>query len=385
LKPQATGPIVDLAEVTPLRLVFAHGSAMALVIGAAGVAMAQAKLAPSNSQQERCIEAFAETPQEKAYGEAVRKVFACSDRGEPGAKCAVAVFGSEKAALAAEEKVRIAVSTHRLELLRKSANEDHLPSMYLLAGYTTESEELRGIQGLPTPEESSATHRTLYDLHFPLAARTMADECNKAIAEAFPDPADRTPPPVPLVGGKIQKSGEDIDVTHAEEIEAAARARKAAEARKEAEQLAQITERKGACLELLREAGFRGDMYAWERLADHYNTYYRNYSTYHGNKAPPPQPGIVPLVELYAWLELEKLQVRAMGWEDDSNVPRMHQEELTKEFMDDDQRRQAFALAEGYVRILWPRRIRGGEQGVCRLIPQFAGDPEPYGSDPSPR
>jgi len=63
----------------------------------------------------------------------------------------------------------------------------------------------------------------------------------------------------------------------------------------------------------------------------------------------------------------------------------MNQDDLAKDYLNDEQRREALALAEKYVRILWPRRIRGGEQGVCRLIPQFAGDPEPYGSDPSPR
>jgi hypothetical protein len=84
-------------------------------------------------------------------------------------------------------------------------------------------------------------------------------------------------------------------------------------------------------------------------------------------------------------LELEKLAGRERGNADEYNVPRMNQEDLAKGYMNEEQRREALALAKRYAEVVWPRRIRArDEKRVCRLMPQFAGDPEPYGSDPSP-
>jgi hypothetical protein len=187
--------------------------------------------------------------------------------------------------------------------------------------------------------------------------------------------------PPELVDGQIQKFGTEIEIVEDDaDVDAYEKVRQAREAQ-EARRLAEIATKREACVNLWREAGFRGEMYAWETLADHYTTYYRNYSTYHKEKAPPPQPGVVPSVELYAWLELDKLRWREDGSEDQYNVPRMHQDDLVKDVLDEEQRRDARALAEKYAQIIWPRRIKGD---VCRLIPQFAGDAEPYGADPSP-
>jgi hypothetical protein len=156
-----------------LRFALRHGFTVALVVGAPAVAVAQAALAPPNPQQERCIEAFAETQQEKAIREAI---------GEPPKKAldeafnqdkadslfvwatkrAIAVFGSEEAAYAANEKMRIEKYTRRFELLRKNAKEGHLPSLQLLASHYW-GKTVQDIPGLPTPEERSAAYRTLHD------------------------------------------------------------------------------------------------------------------------------------------------------------------------------------------------------------------------------
>lgn len=212
--------------------------------------------------------------------------------------------------------------TRQLELLRKNAKEGHLPSLLLLARFPTWWEDLKGIPGQPTPEEHSAAYQTLHEHHFPLAAAELAGDCWKDV-----------------MGLEAERK---------------------------------LPER--TCLDLLREGGFRGDESAWERLADY-------------NMATDPKPvGIVPPVEQYAWLELWKLTWREEGWEDEYSVPKDQQEELARKFMNEDQRREAIALAEKYVKIVWPRRIiRTAEQAnVCRLMPQFAGDADPYGPDPSP-
>jgi hypothetical protein len=92
----------------------------------------------------------------------------------------------------------------------------------------------------------------------------------------------------------------------------------------------------------------------------------------------------VSLVEHYAWLELQKLVWDHQPWASGRSVPEQEQEDLAKRFMSDEQRRDARALAKRYTEVLWPRRIEGGQEAVCRLLPQFAGDPDPYGPDPSP-
>lgn len=87
-------------------------------------------------------------------------------------------------------------------------------------------------------------------------------------------------------------------------------------------------------------------------------------------------------------MELERLALREFDkypGADEYSAPRAHQQDLAKDFMNDEQRREALLLAERYAKIVWPRRIvRGDDTRDCRLIPQFAGDPEPYGADPSP-
>jgi hypothetical protein len=380
--------------VTLLWLVFVHGFAAVLVMSAAGAALAQAALAPANPQQQRCIEAFGDTQGEKALREKIGKppqklLDGGWDKLEElnawATKRSIAVFGSEKAVHAAEEKVRIEKYTRRFELLRKNAKEGHLPSLYLLASHPTHWKELQGVPGLPTPRESAAAYHTLYDLHFPLAARMMAGECSKAIAVAFPETAEQTPPPTPeLIDGKIQKHGTDIEIlcdpdpsgrgfcANPEEAEARDRAREtreAEEARREARRNAEIAERREVCLDLMREGAFRGDALAWEALAD-YN-----------------DPLVLP-VEHYAWLELRKLTWREDGNADEYNVPKMQQDDLVRDVLNEEQRREAQALAEKYARIVWPRRIphSGSEsERNCRLTPQFTGDPEPLGPDPRPR
>ncbi|HKA15878.1 MAG TPA: hypothetical protein VKH41_12730 [Myxococcota bacterium] len=67
-------------------------------------------------------------------------------------------------------------------------------------------------------------------------------------------------------------------------------------------------------------------------------------------------------------------------------VPGMQQGDLVKK-MTDEERREAQALARKYAEIVWPRRILRGspEEKLCRLVPQFAGDSDPCGADPTPR
>jgi hypothetical protein len=204
------------------RFAFIQTAALVIVIAAASAAMGEAVLAPPNPQQERCIEAFSDTQEEKAIrakmGEPPKEIDSIEGWDKLAAmqawatKRAIAVYGSEKAAHAAGEKLRIAKYSRRFELLRENAKEGHLPSLYLLASHPTLSKELRGIPGLPTPRESATAYRKLYDLHFPLAARKMAEECAKAIAEQFPEPAEPTPPGPTLVDGKIQKIGTEIEI-----------------------------------------------------------------------------------------------------------------------------------------------------------------------------
>jgi hypothetical protein len=104
--------------VKTLRVAFLHGSSMILVMGAPSAATAQPRLAPPNPQQERCIEAFADTQQEKAIREKVGEPpqealdeWVNEDKEESlyawATKRAIAVFGSEEAAYAANEKMRI--------------------------------------------------------------------------------------------------------------------------------------------------------------------------------------------------------------------------------------------------------------------------------------
>jgi hypothetical protein len=340
--------------VKTLRVAFLHGSSMILVMGAPSAATAQPRLAPPNPQQERCIEAFADTQQEKAIREKVGEPpqealdeWVNEDKEESlyawATKRAIAVFGSEEAAYAANEKMRIEKHTRRFELLRRNAKEGHLPSLQLLASHYW-GKWVQDIPGLPTPEERSAAYRTLHDQRFPLAAGALAAECREAVREMI----------------KIME--DDADALDA-------RAREALKARRRAE----IAIKQEECVALWREAGFRGDMYAWETLAAYDLTTFAN------------PVGIVPPVEHYAWLELDKLRLREDG--NNYNLPRKHQERLAKDFMNEEQRRDARALAEKYAQIIWPRRIPKvkGEQYLCRLIPQFSGDAEPYGADPSPR
>jgi hypothetical protein len=63
----------------------------------------------------------------------------------------------------------------------------------------------------------------------------------------------------------------------------------------------------------------------------------------------------------------------------------MEQERLDQMFEDEEERIAARTLAERYARVLWPRRIILREQrDICRLRPQFAGDPDPYGLEAEP-
>ena len=61
-------------------------------------------------------------------------------------KRAIAVFGSVKAAGTIGEKAQRAKYTRRLELLRKSAQEGHLPSLYLLVTWPMRLEKVEGIK-----------------------------------------------------------------------------------------------------------------------------------------------------------------------------------------------------------------------------------------------
>ena len=113
--------------------------------------MAQATLAPSNPQQERCIEAFAETRQEKTIrakmGEPPADIDSLEEAHAWSLKRAIAVFGSIEAAGAIGQKTQRAKYTRRLELLRKNAQEGHLPSLYLLVTLAPEAGKDRGHPG----------------------------------------------------------------------------------------------------------------------------------------------------------------------------------------------------------------------------------------------
>src|SRR5439155_13272990 len=127
---------------------------------------------------------FAETKQEKAIREAMGEPPADVDSFEKAhawtMKRAIAVFGSVKAAGTIGEKAQRAKYTRRLELLRKSAQQGHLPSLYLLVTWPMRLEKVEGIK-LPTAHERSAAFRTLYEHRFPLAPRWMAWKCEEAL------------------------------------------------------------------------------------------------------------------------------------------------------------------------------------------------------------
>jgi hypothetical protein len=234
-------------------------------------------------------------------------------------------------------------------------------------------EKVEGIEGLPTARERHAAFRTLHEHRFPLAPRWVAAECEEALRRSSEQK------PLVQVGCatcRIQSSGTELEIIDPAALDAYEKAREAREA-EEARRLAEIAVKREACVDLLREGGFRGDALAWKELA--------RYDTSTG--ANPV--GIVPPVEHYAWLELEQLALHEFDeyLGDENSVPRSHQQYLVEDFLNDEQRREALALAEKYARIIWPRRIvyAAGDARDCLLIPQFAGDPEPYGSDPSPR
>lgn len=90
----------------------------------------------------------------------------------------------------------------------------------------------------------------------------------------------------------------------------------------------------------------------------------------------------MPPVERHAWLELDERVWRERGRTGTSNVPGMRQDRLVEELPSEEDRREAVALAERYVEVLWPRRIEGD---ACRLLPQFDRDPDPYAADLTPR
>lgn len=281
-----------------------------IALASPGGALAQVPVAPRDPYQERCIEAFAETDEEKAR--------------------------------AAGDEMNRAKHRRRFDVWRKGSQQGHLPSLYLLA-QRSRLEEVQGMPGVMTPEESVAAYRTLYDYGFPLAGMRLAEECWSKLPEV-PDKWHR--------------------FIHAE--------------KKPPEMIAwlgEVTVKREGCLDLMREGAFRGDRWGWERLA--------SYDTTHPT---PPAVGVVPAVEQYAWLELEKLRWRERGWKDEHSVPRMHQDRLVDELLSEGERREAQKLAEKYAEVIWPRRMVGdGSAGVCRMKPQFAGDPDPYGPDPSVR
>ena len=327
----------SISGVIPIGLV-----ALAIPSGA----LAQSQIGPQDFYQKRCIEAFAETDKEKAVREAIGEIPEEIDSLEKldvwGKARAIEVFGSEEAARAAGDKMDREKYIRRFKLLHKGSEEGHLPSLYLLA-YHSRFQETQGTPGVMTPEESLAAYRTLYDHGFALAAMRLAEKCWSNVPE-MPDNwhqftyAEKRPPEMVVW-------------------------------------LAEVTVKRDACLDLTREAAFRGETRAWERLAG-----------YNISHPTPPVVGIVPPVEHYAWLELRKLSWRERDYEDKYNVPRMRQGRLVDEFLSEDERREALTLAKKYAEVIWPRRIvHDGSAGVCRLKPQFAGDPKPYGPDPSPR
>ena len=307
---------------------------------------ALAQIGPLDLYQKRCIEAFAETDKEKAVRESIGEIPEEIDSSEKfsawGKARAIEVFGSEEAARAAGDKMDREKYIRRFKLLRKGSEEGHLPSLYLLAHHSW-FHEIQGTPGVMTHEESLAAYRTLYDHGFALAARRLSVDCFSNIPE-MPD------------------HWHQFTYTKKKPPEMVA-------------WLAEVTVKRDACLDLTREAAFRGDTRAWERLAG-----------YNLSHPTPPVVGIVPPVEHYAWLELRKLSWRERDYEDKYNVPRMRQGRLVDEFLSEDERREALTLAKKYAEVIWPRRIvHDGSAGVCRLKPQFAGDPKPYGPDPSPR
>jgi hypothetical protein len=316
---------------------------------------AQAARAPSNPLQERCIESAGQDP----FG-----------------SIQVVPEGDSFRVPSAEIKKALGVYGRQVKHLREGAEAGHLPSLYLLAN-SYHGDDVRSVSGLPTAEESSAAFHKLYDNHFPLAAAKLAGEC----WEALPDIPEKWSPFT-----NSNSMGIAINVSSpngcpsARYFEAHPLARvwcfPGIAPAEMVKWLAEVAMKREACLNLYREGGFRGDTRAWEKLAE-----------YDNSNPPPVQVGIVPPVEHYAWLELDKLAWRERpGWEDDEyNVPKMQQDDLVKfGFLNEEQQREALALAKKYTEIVWPRRIRDGTD-VCRLIPQFAGDRDPYESDLFPR
>ena len=327
----------SISGVIPIGLV-----ALAIPSGA----LAQSQIGPRDLYQKRCIEAFAETDKEKAVREAIGEISEELDTIEEISEWyrarAIEVFGSEEAARIEGDEIEREKYRRRFSLLRKGSKEGHLPSLYLLASRSHFHEAL-STTGVMTREEILAAYRTLYDYGFPLAATRLSVDCFSNIPEMPEDwrqftYAEKKPPEM-------------------------------------AAWLAEDAVKREVCLGLLREAAFRGDTRAWERLAG-----------YNSSHPTPPVVGIVPPVEHYAWLELRKLVWRELIYEDKYNVPRMQQDSLVDEFLSEDERREALTLAKKYAEVIWPRRIvHDGSAGVCLLKPQFAGDPKPYGPDPSPR
>lgn len=379
--------------MTHLGFATVSGHAIALLVAGAPVpAIAQAPLAPANPQQELCVEAFADTPEERAMKEAIggppAEVLEEVDDAEGweglealqrwGESRAIEVLGSEEAARTAGEKIRIEKYTRRIRLLREAADAGHLPSLYRLVR-TAGRDEYDGIPGAMGPEEKASALRHLYENNFPLVPQILGGECLDV-----PEPT-RTAAPIPdcAIGwyngdyaAQGPPDGRPRTSCNPEQL-AEWRARRAAHsAAYEAERarfLAETAARREGCLDLIREGGFRGHMYAWERLASYDHT------------TGASEVGIVPPVEQYAWLELRKLAWRSSKWGDQYNVPLSQQQRLAKEFLSDEELGEAVALAETYTRVLWPRRIDPLESDVCQLLPQFAGDPDPFASDLLPR
>jgi hypothetical protein len=334
-----------------------------------------------------CIEAMADTPAEIAWGEAIGEapdtVTSLEEFADWFRTRAIAKYGSEEAARAAGDKVQHEKLTQRIGLLRKAADAGHMPSLYQLAHFSA-YEEYRGIPGAMGAEEKAAALRSLHERGFPLAPRMLGDECLTAL-ENLPELPQAVEPRLGC-GIRALAHGQDPYVepdvwnpdwctdeelaAHASRVDAYWAARKALEAR----HLAEMAARRRECVDLLREGGFRGDTRAWEGLADYDITH-----------PTPPEVGIVSPTEHYAWLELQKLIWRDHGWEDRYSVPRKHQERLVKEFLSEEERREAEKLAERFVEVLWPRRMDLSTTGVCQGRPQFTSDPDPYGTDLSPR
>jgi hypothetical protein len=316
--------------------------ALILSLGWVFTANAQAKFAPSNGAQERCIRAFDETLE---LPEGPAEIDSWDDFIEWGTK----KYGSQEAfgrAMEARQHEHIAET---VDLLRPAADAGHLPSMYLMLTYFRGESVPTDLAGLPTPAEREAWPLRLYDAGFPLASQpTPAGAYDNGFhGHHKPPPSEEflrklKPQALPRIRERLAR---EVYTSHEE----AAKLRR-------------------AYVEALKWGAARGNTSRWESLESAYDQIVARFGG-----------GIEYQVERYALLELTK---RRWLLGEEFNVPKDDQEELAVKLAAEGRLEAAKALARRYVETLWPRRIETrSSQDKCRLRPQFAGEVDPYSGE----